>query len=69
MRFSSFLSGEFTTMTVINSQERKLAKCTSVHCTEIDFALSFGAVIVKMTDLSKTESRDFFTLVKNDPNS
>jgi hypothetical protein len=28
-----------------------------LHCTEIDFALSFGAVLVKMIDLSKTESR------------
>ena len=33
------------------------------HCTEIDFALSFGAVIVKMIDLSKTESRDFFDII------
>ena len=32
---------------------------TGAHCTEIDFALSFGAVLVKMIDLSKTESRDF----------
>ena len=30
------------------------------HCTEIDFALSFGAVIIKMIDLSKTVSNDFF---------
>ena len=33
------------------------------HSTEIDFALSFGAVIVKMIDLSKTESRDFFGII------
>ena len=33
------------------------------HCTEIDFALSFGAVILKMIDLSKTESRDFFGII------
>ena len=33
------------------------------HCTEIDFALSFGAVIVKMIDLSKTESRNFFGIL------
>ena len=33
------------------------------HCTEIDFALSFGADIVKIIDLSKTESRDFFGII------
>ena len=33
------------------------------HCTEIDFALSFGAVIVKIIDLTKTESRDFFGII------
>jgi hypothetical protein len=35
----------------------------TLHCTEIDFALSFGVVIVKMTDLSKNESRDFFGII------
>ena len=39
------------------------------HCTEIDFALSFGAVIVKMIDLSKTESRDFFGIILDQENS
>ena len=39
------------------------------HCTEIDFALSFGAVIVKMIDLSKTESRDFFGIILDQKNS
>ena len=34
MHFASFLSGGFTTMAVINPPERKLAKRTSVHCTE-----------------------------------
>ena len=38
-------------------------------CTEIDFALSFGAVIVKMIDLSKTESRDFFGIILEQENS
>ena len=33
MHFDSFLSGEFTTMAVLNPPERKLAKRTSVHCT------------------------------------
>ena len=32
VRFSSFLSGGFTTMAVINPPERKLAKRTCVHC-------------------------------------
>ena len=32
------------------------------HTTEIDFALSFGVVIVKMIDLSKTESRDWMVM-------
>ena len=31
VRFASFLFGEFTSMTVINPPERKLAKRTSVH--------------------------------------
>ena len=34
-----------------------------------DFALSFGAVIVKMIDLSKTESRDFFGIILDQENS
>ena len=33
VHFASFLSGEFTTMAVINPSEKKLAKRTSVHCT------------------------------------
>ena len=32
VRFASLLSGGFTTMTVINPPERKLAKRTSVQC-------------------------------------
>ena len=32
MRFASFLSGGFITAIVVNSPERKLAKCTYVHC-------------------------------------
>ena len=39
------------------------------HCTEIDFALSFGAVVVKMIDLSKTESKDFFGIILGQENS
>ena len=31
VRFASFLSGVFTTMAVINPQEKKLANRTSVH--------------------------------------
>ena len=31
VRFASFLSSIFTTMSVINPPERKLAKCISVH--------------------------------------
>ena len=34
MRFASFISGEFTTMSVINPPERKLEKPTSVQCVE-----------------------------------
>ena len=33
VRFASFLSGGFITTIVVNSPERKLAKCTSVHCS------------------------------------
>ena len=39
------------------------------HCTEIDFALSFGAVLVKMIDWSKIESRDFFGITLGQENS
>ena len=31
--FASFLSGGFITVIVVNLQERKLEKRTSVHCT------------------------------------
>ena len=34
-----------------------------------DFALSFGAVMVKIIDLSKTESRDFFGIILDQKNS
>ena len=34
VRFASFLSGGFTIMAVINSPEKKLAKRTSVQCTQ-----------------------------------
>ena len=34
VRFASFLSGRFIVMTVINPPEKKLAKQTSVQCTE-----------------------------------
>jgi hypothetical protein len=40
----------------------------SVRCTEIDFALSFGADIVKMIDLSKTGTRDFFDIILDQKN-
>ena len=33
--FASFLSGEFTNMAVINPPEKKLAKRTSVHWSDI----------------------------------
>ena len=39
------------------------------HCTEIDFALSFGAVIVKIIDLSKSNSGDFFGIILAQKNS
>ena len=69
MRFSSLFSSGFITAIVVNPPERKLANRTSVHCTEIDFAMSFGAVLVKMIDLSKTESRDFFGIILGQENS
>ena len=37
VHFASFLSGGFTTTAVINPPEKKLAKCTSVHCREMRF--------------------------------
>ena len=35
VRFASFLSGGFITSIVVDSQERKLAKRTSVQCVEL----------------------------------
>ena len=35
VHFASFLSGEITTMAVINPLEKKLAKRTSVHYSEV----------------------------------
>ena len=35
----------------------------------IDFALSFGAVIAKIIDFSKSESRDFFGIILDQKNS
>ena len=43
--------------------------CPPPHCTEIDFASSFGAVLVKMIDLPKTESRDIFGIILGQGNS
>ena len=37
MRFARFLSGGFTTMSLINPPERKLAKRTSVRCRNEGF--------------------------------
>ena len=39
MHFASFLSGGFTTMTVINPPETKLAKRTSVHYITVLFPI------------------------------
>ena len=39
------------------------SKGGGAHCTEIDFALSFGGVMVKMIDLSKNGTRDFFGII------
>ena len=48
-----------------------LRYCTGwgAHCTENDFALSFGAGIVKMIDLSKTGTRDFFDIILDQKNA
>ena len=36
VRFASFLSGGFTTMAVINLQEKKLSKGISVRCSGLE---------------------------------
>ena len=41
VRFSSFFSGGFITAIVVNPPERKLAKCTSVHCSRSHIYDSF----------------------------
>ena len=35
VRFASFFSGGFITAIVVNPLERKLKKCTSVHCAKV----------------------------------
>ena len=47
-----------------------LRYCTGreAHCTEIDFALSSGAGTVKMINLSKTGTRDFFDIILDQKN-
>ena len=40
VRFSSFFSGGFTTMLVINPPETKMAKRTSVHCGKTWYVLA-----------------------------
>ena len=44
MRFASFLSGEFTTMAVINPPERKLAKRTSVQWNNCKADLPYSEI-------------------------
>jgi hypothetical protein len=39
VRFASFFSGGFITAIVVNPPERKMAKCTSVHCIEKAYQL------------------------------
>ena len=38
-------------------------KTGGAHCTEIDFALSFGADIVKIIDLFKTGTRGYYDII------
>ena len=38
MRFASLLSGGFNTAIVVNPPEKKLAKCTSVQCADVNVA-------------------------------
>ena len=40
VRFASFVSGEFITVIVVNPQERKLAKRTSVHWSKFYFCFN-----------------------------
>ena len=54
---------------ILSQRRRTVQKSGGAHCTEIDFALSFGAVLVKMIDWSKTESRDFFGIILDQENS
>ena len=42
MHFSSFFSGGFITAIVVNQQERKLAKHTSVHCNGAEGTFDSG---------------------------
>jgi hypothetical protein len=55
-------------ITTMRNCNQGVQEATGAHCTEIDFALSFGAVIVKMIDLSKTGTRDFFDIILHQKN-
>ena len=66
VRFASFLSGGFTTMSVISQPERKLAKRTFVHCLKQIWAIP---PIVKNDDehLRFNEKHVQYCCVENGP--
>ena len=49
MRFASFFSGGFITAIVVNPSERKLAKRTSVQCSEITVEIGTHLKTAKIT--------------------
>ena len=69
MRHWAKRSLDYLHLSNFHKQDEENNEMGGAHCTEIDFALSFGAVLVKIIDWSKTESRDFFGIILGQENS
>ena len=63
--FASFLSGGFTTMAGINTPERKLAKRTTVYCTDPDFGVQ-QFVLLKLFHLYYQHKWNLQTVATNE---
>ena len=55
--FANFQSGRFITAIVVNPPERRLAKRTSVHCTEVQFASFFSGGFITAIVVNPPEKR------------
>ena len=57
MRFASLLSGGFITAIVVNPPERRLAKRTSVQCTEVRFDSYLSSGFTAMAVINPMERK------------